>query len=68
MVLCKLDSLVKNDIDPLQLAYRSNRSTDDAVLYVLENIHSHLEGKKGSFVQLMSFNLSLEALMSHVLQ
>ena len=49
VVLCKLDSLVKDYIDPLEFAYRRNRSTDDAVLYVLENIYSHLE-KGGSSV------------------
>ena len=43
VVLCKLDSLVKDYIDPLQFAYRRNRSTDDAVSYVLENTYSHLE-------------------------
>ena len=49
VVLCKLDSLVKDYVDPFQFAYRRNRSTDDAVLYVLENICSHLE-KAGSSV------------------
>ena len=49
VVLCKLDSLVKDYTDPLQFAYRRNGSTDDAVLYVLENIHSHFE-KAGSSV------------------
>ena len=39
VVLCKLEKLVK-------FAYRKNRSTDDAVLYSLENIYSHLEEKK----------------------
>ena len=48
VVLCKLDRLVKDYIDTLQFAYRRNGSTDDAVLYVLENIYSHLE-KAGSF-------------------
>ena len=43
VVLCKLDSLVKNYSDPLQFANRRNRSTVDAVLYVLENINLHLE-------------------------
>ena len=54
-VLCKLDSLVKDYIDPLQFAYRRNRSTDDVVLYVLENIYSHLE-KAGSSMRLMVFD------------
>ena len=43
VVLCKLETLVKDYIDPLQFAYRKNRSTDDAVLYSFENIYSHLE-------------------------
>ena len=42
VVLCKLEKLVKDYIDPLQFAYRKNRSTDDAVLYSLKNIYSHL--------------------------
>ena len=46
VVLCKLEKLVKDYLDPLQFAYRKNRSTDDAVLYSLENIYSHLEEKK----------------------
>ena len=58
VVLCKLDSLVKDYIDPLQFAYRRNRSTDDAVLYVLENIRSHLEEKEGSSIRLTSFDSS----------
>ena len=56
VVLCKLDSLVKDYTDPLQFAYQWN-STDDAVLYVLENIHSHFE-KAGSSVWLMFFDFS----------
>ena len=46
VVLCKLEKLVKDYLDPLQFAYRKNRSTHDAVLYSLENIYSHLEGEK----------------------
>ena len=57
VVLCKLDSLVKDYIDPLQFAYRKNRITYDAVLYVLESIYSHLE-KAGSSVRLMFFDFS----------
>ena len=65
VVLCKLDSLVKDYIDPLQFAYRRHRSTDNTVLYVLENTYSHLEHKhtyrerereRGNFVRLMFFD------------
>ena len=41
VVLCKLDSLVKDSIDPLQYVYRRNRSTDDAVLYEKNNNKKH---------------------------
>ena len=53
-----LCSLVKDYIDPLQLAYRRNRSTDDAVLYVLENIYSHLEKAGSSSVRLLFVDFS----------
>ena len=46
VVLCKLDSLMKDHIDPLQFAYRRKKSTYDAVLYVLENVCSHLQKTK----------------------
>ena len=39
VVLCKLVSLVKDYIDPLQVAFKRNRSTDDAILFVIENTH-----------------------------
>ena len=57
VVLYKLDNLVKDYIDPLQFACRRNRSTDDAALYVLENIYLHSE-KAGSSARLMFFDFS----------
>ena len=57
VVLCKLEKLVKDYLDPLQFAYRKNRSSDDAVFYSLENIYSHLE-KTGSTVRIMFFDFS----------
>ena len=68
VVLCKLEKLVKDYIDPLQFAYRKYSSTDDAVLYSLENIYSHLE-KTGSTVRLMFFDFSsaLSTIQQHLL-
>ncbi|XP_077984681.1 uncharacterized protein LOC144439278 [Glandiceps talaboti] len=43
IVLKQLNSLVSNFTDPLQFAYRQNRSTDDAVLFALHRIYSHLD-------------------------
>ena len=55
-VLC-MKKLVKDYIDPLQFAYRKNRSTNDAILYSLEDIYSHLE-KTGNTVRLIFFDFS----------
>ena len=57
VVLCKLEKLVKDYIDPLQFTYRKKGSTDDAVLHSFENIYSHLK-KTGSTVRLMFFDFS----------
>ena len=57
VVLCKLEKVVKGYIDPLQFAYRKNRSTDDVVLHSLKITYSHLE-KTGSTVRLMFFDFS----------
>ena len=66
MVLHKLEKLVKDYLDPLQFAYRKNRSTDNAVLYSLDNIYSYLE-KTGSAVRLMFFDFSSAAIQPHLL-
>ena len=66
MKVCeRVEKLVKDYIDPLQFAYRKNRSTDDAVLYSLENIYSHLE-KTGSTVRLMFFDFSSDFPQPHL--
>ena len=55
--LSHFQSITSNYIDPLQFAYRKNRSVDDALLYVLNNIYSHLE-KAGSSVRIMFYDFS----------
>ena len=57
VVLCKLEKLVKDYLDPLQFANRKNSSNADAVLYSLENLYSHLE-KRGCTVKMMFFDFS----------
>ncbi len=39
-------SVLPASLDPLQFAYRSNRSTDDAIAFTLHTALSHLENKK----------------------
>lgn len=38
--------------DPLQLGYQANMGVDDAILYLLHRVHSHLE-TAGSTLRLM---------------
>ena len=57
LVLVKLVDVVKDFMDPYQFAYRDRRSVDDAVLFVLNKIYSHLE-KPGTYIRLMFFDFS----------
>ncbi len=41
-------SVLPTSLDPLQFAYRSNRSTDDAIAFTLHTALSHLENKNTS--------------------
>ncbi len=38
-------------LDPLQFAYRPNRSTDDAISQVLHSSLTHIDSKNGNYVQ-----------------
>ena len=40
-------SMLPSTLDPLQFAYRENRSTDDAISHILHTALSHLDIKKG---------------------
>ena len=44
-------------VDPLQFAYQRNRSTDDALLFVLNSVFSHLD-KPGNAIRLMFYDFS----------
>ncbi len=40
-------------LDPLQFAYRPNRSTDDAISHVLHSSLTHIDSKNGNYVGLL---------------
>ncbi len=44
-------------LDPLQFAYRSNRSTDDAIAFTLHTALSHLENKN-TYVRMLFVDYS----------
>ena len=66
VVMKCFERLIKNYIcsslpptlDPLQFAYRHNRSTDDAVSQVLHTTLSHLDRQKGGYVRMLFIDYS----------
>ena len=57
LVLKSIQTQTKHALDPLQFAYRQNRSTDDATLTLLHNAYTHLEAP-GSFVRILFIDFS----------
>jgi hypothetical protein len=68
LVLRHLQVLVSDFLDPLQFAYRSKRNVEDAVLYVLNRMYSHLENAN-TCIRLMFFDFSsaFNTMQSHLL-
>ncbi len=50
-------SVLPASLDPLQFAYRSNRSTDDAIAFTLNTALSHLENKN-TYVRMLFVDYS----------
>ncbi len=53
-----LCSFILVTLDCLQLAYRPNRSTDDAISHVLHSSHTHIDSKNGNYVRLLFIDYS----------
>ncbi|KAK3515999.1 hypothetical protein QTP70_000710 [Hemibagrus guttatus] len=51
-------SSLPNILDPLQFAYRPNRSTDDASSHLLHTSLTHLDTRKGNYVKMPFVNYS----------
>ncbi len=66
IVIKVFERLVKNHIcpsipvtlDPLQFAYRPNRSTDDAISHVLHSSLTHIDSQNGNYVKLLFIDYS----------
>ncbi|KAM6983431.1 uncharacterized protein LKV04_011372 [Tautogolabrus adspersus] len=57
LVLTHLRPQVKPSLDPLQFAYQPHLGVDDAIIYLLQRTHSHLEGN-GCTVRITFFDFS----------
>ncbi len=51
-------SSIPATLDPLQFAYRLNRSTDDAISQVLHSSLTHIDSKYGNYVRLIFIDYS----------
>ncbi len=51
-------SSIPATLDPLQFAYRPNRSTDDAISQVLHSSLTHIDSKNGNYVRLLFIDYS----------
>ncbi len=51
-------SSIPATLDPLQFAYRPNRSTDDAISQVLHSSLTHIDSKNGNYVSLLFIDYS----------
>ncbi len=66
IVMKVFERLVKNlicssipvTLDPLQFAYRPNRSTDDAISHILHSSLTHIDSSNGNYVRLLFIDYS----------
>jgi len=68
LILQKLIHQTRDAHDPLQFAYKQDRSTDDATLTLLNNAYTHLE-KTRSFVRILfiDFSSAFNTIQSHLM-
>ena len=52
-----INTIIPETLDPLQLAYRPNRSTDDAISIALHTALSHLD-KRNTYVRTLFIDYS----------
>jgi hypothetical protein len=57
LVSAHITFIIPDTLDPLQFAYRPNRSTDDAISIALHNVLSHLD-KRNTFVRMLFIDYS----------
>jgi hypothetical protein len=57
LVMAHINSILPDTLDPLQFAYRPNRSIDDAISIALHTVLSHLD-KRNTYVRMLIINYS----------
>uniref|UniRef100_A0A4W5L0P8 Reverse transcriptase domain-containing protein n=1 Tax=Hucho hucho TaxID=62062 RepID=A0A4W5L0P8_9TELE len=57
LVMAHINTIIPETLDPLQFAYRPNRSTDDAISIALHTTLSHLD-KRNTYVRMLYIDYS----------
>ena len=57
LVMAHINTIIPETLDPLQLAYRPNRFTDDAISIALNTALSHLD-KRNTYVRMLFIDYS----------
>ncbi len=58
LVKSHISSSIPVTLDPLQFAYRSNRSTDDAISHILHSSLTHIDSSNGNYARLLFIDYS----------
>ncbi len=58
LVKSHITSSIPVTLDPLQFAYRPNRSTDDAISHILRSSLTHIDSSNGNFARLLFIDYS----------
>ena len=59
LVMAYINTIIPETLDPLQFAYRPNRSTDDAISIALHTALSHLD-KRNTYLRMLFTDYSSE--------
>jgi hypothetical protein len=57
LVRAHINIIIPETLDPVQFAYRPNRSTDDAISFALHAVLSHLD-KRNSYMRILFIDYS----------
>ena len=57
VVMAHINNIILDILDPLQFAYRPNRSTDDAISITFHTVLSHLN-KRNTYVRMLFIDYS----------
>ncbi|GFR75298.1 reverse transcriptase-like protein [Elysia marginata] len=63
-----LHRIISKHLDPLQFAYKANRSKEDVILHIINNSYAHLDKRKACVrLMLYDFSSAFNMIQAHLL-